>query len=86
MKPITVDVHAHFVPRLLIERFAAHHASFPDVRMTGDSRNPSFQFPGGDATRPLNPKVADLDDRRAWMDEAGIDHQLLGLWTDIEGY
>ena len=35
MKPITVDVHAHFVPRLLIERFAAHHASFPDVRMTG---------------------------------------------------
>ncbi len=44
------------------------------------------QFPDAEATRPMLPRVSDLAARRTWMDEARIDHQVLGLWTDAEGY
>ena len=86
MKPIVIDIHAHFVPRLVIERFDANAARFRGVKILREGKNTRFQFPGAEPTRPLNPKVSDLTDRRGWMDQAGIDHQLLGLWTDIEGY
>src|SRR4029077_6256886 len=45
-----------------------------------------MQFPGGEPTRPISPKLSDLADRRAWMDANGIDHQLLGGWLDSFGY
>jgi aminocarboxymuconate-semialdehyde decarboxylase len=45
-----------------------------------------MQFPGTEPTRPISPKLADLDDRRGWMDKNGIDHQLVGGWTDSFGY
>ena len=45
-----------------------------------------MQFPGTEMTRPITPKLSDLAERVRWMDEKGIDHQLLGLWTDLEGY
>jgi aminocarboxymuconate-semialdehyde decarboxylase len=45
-----------------------------------------MQFPGTEPTRPISPKLSDLDDRRAWMDKNGIDHQLIGGWLDIFGY
>ena len=86
MKSIVIDIHAHFVPKLLIQRFDANASQFPGVKIRREGKNTRFQFPGGEPTRPLNPKVSDLTDRRGWMDQAGIDHQLLGLWTDIEGY
>src|SRR5258705_2333978 len=45
-----------------------------------------MQFPGGEPTRPISPKLSDLVDRRAWMDRNGIDHQLVGGWLDSFGY
>jgi aminocarboxymuconate-semialdehyde decarboxylase len=45
-----------------------------------------MQFPGGEPTRPISPKLSDLGDRRAWMDKNGIDHQLVGGWLDSFGY
>ena len=86
MKPIVIDIHAHFAPKLLFQRFDAHAAEFPGVKLLREGNSLRLQFPGGEPTRPLNPKVSDLSDRRGWMDQAGVDHQLLGLWTDIEGY
>jgi aminocarboxymuconate-semialdehyde decarboxylase len=84
MKDLVVDVHAHFIPGLLYERFAAQSAKFPGVRF--DEKAKRMQFPGGEQTRPISPKLSDLAERRAWMDQNGIDHQLLGGWLDIFGY
>jgi aminocarboxymuconate-semialdehyde decarboxylase len=82
MKDLVIDVHAHFIPALLYERFEVNSANFPGVRF----KEKRMQFPGGEPTRPISPKLSDLGERRAWMDQNGIDHQLLGGWLDIFGY
>ena len=86
MKDIVIDVHAHFIPKLLTERFDASAAKFPGVKLLRDGKRTRMQFPGGEPTRPIAPKLSDLADRRAWMDGNGIDHQLVGGWLDSFGY
>ena len=81
-----IDVHAHFLPRILIERFDAHRASFPGVEVLTDAQGVRFRFPGTEPTRPVAPKLSDLGDRRQWMAQNGIDHQLVGGWMDVYGY
>jgi aminocarboxymuconate-semialdehyde decarboxylase len=81
-----IDIHAHFVPHLLVERHAREQRQFPGVRITREAGGVRFAFMGGEATRPMSPKLSDLDDRRAWMDRNGIDHQLVGGWLDVFGY
>jgi aminocarboxymuconate-semialdehyde decarboxylase len=86
MKPIVIDIHAHFTPKFLFERFDAHAAQFPGVNLLRDDKGVRMQFPGTEPTRPLMPRLSDLADRRAWMDRTGIDHQLVGGWLDSFGY
>src|SRR5258705_7636325 len=83
---LIIDVHAHFVPKCLFERFDAHAKLFPGVKLMRDDKGVRMQFPGTEPTRPVSPKLSDLADRRAWMDKNGIDHQLVGGWLDIFGY
>lgn len=86
MKNLVIDIHAHFVPKLLCERYDAYAAGFPDVKLLRDDHGVRLQFPGGAPTRPISPKLSDLADRRTWMDQNGIDHQLVGGWLDSFGY
>jgi len=86
MKNIVIDIHAHFTPNCLFERYAAHATQFPGVRLLRDDKGTRMQFPGADPTRPIMPKLCNLDDRRAWMDKNGIDHQLVSGWVDSFGY
>src|SRR5437867_11504743 len=86
VKDIVIDVHAHFVPRVLYARFDANSAGFPEVKWLRDEKGVRMQFPGGQPTRPISPKLSDLADRRAWMDKNGIDHQLVGGWLDSFSY
>lgn len=86
MKNLVIDIHAHFLPRLIYDRFDAHAAKFPGVKLLRDDKGVRMQFPGGEPTRPISPKLSDLAERSAWMDKAGIDHQLVGGWLDSFGY
>lgn len=81
-----IDIHAHFLPQLLFERFDAQAAKFPGVQLLRGEKGMRLQFPGGEPTRPISPKLSDLAERRAWMDKNGIDHQLVGGWLDSFGY
>ncbi len=81
-----IDVHAHYLPKLLIERFDAHRAAFPGVEVLRDDKSTRFRFPGTEPTRPAAPKLSDLADRKQWMQQNGIDHQLVGGWMDVYGY
>jgi len=83
---LIIDVHAHFVPKCLFERFDANAKQLPSVKLMRDDKGVRMQFPGTEPTRPVSPKLSDLADRRAWMDKNGIDHQLVGGWLDIFGY
>ena len=86
MKPIVIDIHAHFTPKLVFERFAEHKAKFSAVTMRPEGKSFTFQFPGTEPTRPVMPRLSDFDERRSWMDKNAIDHQMLGGWLDIFGY
>lgn len=86
MKTLVVDIHAHFTPRAILQRFDAHAAQFPGVKLLREGNNARMEFPGAPATRPMMPKLSDLADRSAWMDKNGIDHQILGGWLDSFGY
>ena len=86
MKTLIIDIHAHFIPKFLYERFDAHASKFPGVKLLRDDKGVRMQFPGTEPTRPISPKLSDLADRRAWMDKNGIDHQLVGGWLDSFGY
>ncbi len=86
MKNLVIDIHAHFTPKLVFERFDANKAKFPNAKLIRDEKGIRLQFPGGEITRPVMPKLSDLDDRRTWMDANGIDHQLLAGWLDSFGY
>ena len=86
MKPLIIDIHAHFTPKFLFERFDAHAAGFPSVRLLRGEKGIRIQFPGAEPTRPIMPNLSDLAHRRAWMDKNGIDHQLVGGWLDSFGY
>ncbi|MBV8536221.1 MAG: amidohydrolase [Alphaproteobacteria bacterium] len=86
MTTLIIDIHAHFIPKCLYDRFDANAAKFPGVKLTRDDKGARMQFPGTEPTRPISPKLSDLNDRRAWMDKNGIDHQLVGGWLDSFGY
>ena len=81
-----IDIHAHYLPQLLYDRFDAEAAKFPGVQLLRGEPGKRLRFPGGEATRPISPKLSDLAGRRAWMDGNGIDHQLVGGWLDSFGY
>jgi aminocarboxymuconate-semialdehyde decarboxylase len=86
MKNIVIDIHAHFIPQLVYDRFDANAKKFPEVKLLRDDKGVRMQFPGSEPTRPISPKLSDLADRRAWMDKNGVDHQLVGGWLDSFGY
>jgi aminocarboxymuconate-semialdehyde decarboxylase len=81
-----IDVHAHYIPATLYERYDACSSRFPGAQLLRDGKSRRLAFMGGEPTRPISPKLTDLDDRRAWMDRNGIDHQLVGGWLDAFGY
>jgi aminocarboxymuconate-semialdehyde decarboxylase len=81
-----IDIHAHYLPQLFYQRFDAAAGAFPGVKLLRGDNGTRLQFPGGEATRPISPKLSDLGERRGWMDKNGIDHQLVGGWLDSFGY
>src|SRR5262245_29209980 len=79
--PVTqfiIDVHAHFVPKCLYERFDARAAQFPGVKLLRDAKGVRMQFPSTEPTRRVAGRLRDLADRRAWSEKTGLDQQLVG--------
>lgn len=81
-----IDVHAHYLPSLVLERFASARSAFPDVNLINGEAGPRFVFGNEEPTRPVAAKLMDLAARKEWMDLRGIDHQLVGGWLDSFGY
>lgn len=80
-----IDTHAHVVPATLLAALRSEARLFPSVRLH-DGATPRLEFAGGGPGRPIQPRLHDLEQRRAWLKEARVDHQLVGGWTDVYGY
>lgn len=81
-----IDVHAHMVPMGLIERAMAGAIPGAGVTKHGDQEY-SFALEGSSApTRILPHDLIDPEPREMWMDEEGIQVQVVGTWADLFGY
>lgn len=80
-----IDSHAHLAPKSLIEAIRSQQSTFPSVQVTETGDSLAFSFCGGKQTRPISPGLHDIPARLAWMDEQGIDRQVVGGWLDMFG-
>src|SRR6202795_2539443 len=81
-----IDTHAHVVPQSLIDALRSERRLFPSVRLNTEGAAPRMAFAGGVPGRPIQPRLHDLAQRRDWLKQARVDHQLVGGWTDVYGY
>ncbi len=85
-KPRCLDIHAHHVGQPLVDRINAEGARH-DVKIVKGEDGATRIAVGGRLTgMPLIPPLNDEAARLKWMDEAGIDVQLLSGWMDLAGY
>ena len=82
-----IDVHAHYVPPQLLAAIEKTGADI-GVRLTATAgAQPSLRFDYGFGVRPFFPRLVEpVAARQQWLDEQGIDHQIVGTWPDIFGY
>lgn len=81
-----IDSHAHLVPPDLLTAIRADAKHFPSVRLIEDGASLGFSFAGAKPTRPVSKPLSDMAARTAWMDNQGIDRQVVGGWVDMFGY
>jgi len=81
-----IDTHAHVVPQTMLDALKSEARLFPSVRLDLAQAMPRMAFAGGAPGRPIQPRLADLGQRRDWLKQARVDHQLVGGWTDVYGY
>jgi aminocarboxymuconate-semialdehyde decarboxylase len=81
-----IDTHAHVVPGSLLETLRAERQIFPSVRLLGEGGAIRMAFAGAPPTRPIAPRLSNLEDRRQWLMQRNIDRQVVGGWTDVYGY
>jgi aminocarboxymuconate-semialdehyde decarboxylase len=81
-----IDAHAHFVPNALLVTLRAERGQFPSVKVLGDASGVRMAFAGQEPTRPVSPKLSDVEQRKAWLTGQRIDRQIVGGWLDMFGY
>src|SRR5688572_1680944 len=81
-----IDTHAHVVPATMLDALRTQKRLFPSVRLDEAAAMPRLAFAGGEPGRPVQPRLYDLGQRRDWLKQARVDHQLVGGWTDVYGY
>ena len=79
-----IDIHAHYVPPQLIDAVATRGKEI-GVRLVQSP--PALHFDYGFKARPFFPRLVEpVAERRAWLDQQGIDSQIVATWPDIFGY
>ncbi len=82
-----IDIHAHYVPPQLIAAIDARGADVGVRLVRTEGAAPALQFDYGFKVRPFFPRLVEpVAQRRAWLDEQGIDLQIVATWPDIFGY
>ncbi|MQA81290.1 MAG: amidohydrolase family protein [Streptosporangiales bacterium] len=81
-----VDAHAHLVPPALVDAIERSSAKLPSVGVHRDDATVTLTLPGLGTPRPIPPVLLDRARSHAWMDDQGIDVQVVGVWADLFGY
>jgi aminocarboxymuconate-semialdehyde decarboxylase len=81
-----IDTHAHFVPGAFLETLRSERRLFPSVRVVKEGPATRVAFAAAAPTRPVAPRLSDMQQRKAWLGAQGIDCQVAGGWLDLFGY
>jgi aminocarboxymuconate-semialdehyde decarboxylase len=82
-----IDIHAHYVPPQLIDAIAAGGKDIGVRLAPSNGASQALHFDYGFKVRPFFPRLIEpVAARRGWLDEQGIDLQIVGTWPDIFGY
>ena len=81
-----IDTHAHYVPPQLLNAIASKGSDI-GVLLESSAATPAVHFKYGFKARPFFPRLIEpVAQRLVWLDEQGIDVQIVGTWPDIFGY
>jgi aminocarboxymuconate-semialdehyde decarboxylase len=81
-----IDTHAHYVPPQLLSAIASKGRDI-GISLESSANTPAVHFKYGFKARPFFPKLIEpVAQRLVWLDEQGIDVQIVGTWPDIFGY
>ena len=82
-----IDIHAHYVPPQLLAAIEREGEDIGVRLFPPGGLQSALQFDYGFKVRPFFPRLVEpVAKRHAWLDEQGIDHQIVGTWPDIFGY
>lgn len=80
-----VDVHAHYVPTGL-RAFVENQGRRQGLEVLADGDRIGFRLGAAHTTRPLDARLWDVDVRLRRMQAAGVDVQVVSIWTELTGY
>jgi len=83
---VIIDVHAHYVPQLLLDELKMQPRLFPSVKATEQKGGLCLAFCDGQPTRPVMGRLSDLEARKKWLSEQRVDKQVVGGWLDMFAY
>ena len=79
-----IDIHAHGVPKEFLEEVRRTRLGGVDV-VTTDNGGYILTFPNCKPLRPAAGIMLDFTQRLSWLDEQGMQQQLIGPWLDLHG-
>ncbi len=79
-----IDIHAHGVPRQFLEEVKRTRLAGVDVA-AADGGGYVLTFPGCKPLRPAAGIMLDFTQRLGWLDDQGMQQQLIGPWLDVHG-
>jgi aminocarboxymuconate-semialdehyde decarboxylase len=79
-----IDIHAHGVPQQFLQE--AKRTGLAGVEVTAaEGGGYIVTFPGGKPLRPAAGIMLDFSHRLGWLDQQGMQQQLIGPWLDVHG-
>ena len=81
-----IDVHAHLVPKAVIDNLSARGRDFGIELIETVPGCHCCRFKSGVQVRPFFDTLTNTDTRLHEMDRQGVDREILSIWTDIFGY
>lgn len=80
-----IDIHCHYIPPALIDRIRVEGRDH-SIELLEAGGGAKVSFARRHTTQVVPAGMLDLDDRLQWMDERGIDVQVLSPWIDFSAY
>jgi aminocarboxymuconate-semialdehyde decarboxylase len=81
-----IDTHAHYLPQCTVDTLTGGARQFPNVAATAEGDSARLSFGGGKPTRPIMGNLRGTAHRLQFMDEQGLQRQIVGGWLDSFGY